>query len=141
MAYQEVVIDETQPSNVEYFKFTSIGEKLAGYFLRTEPTTGTYAKEGQLNYIFRAKKRDGEVGDISLTPPTMAARGLEQAAKEGLLKPGAMVVLEFHKELAPTKAGYSPTKLFKLKIDPNPGKPPPPVAAPASAPDPEDIPF
>lgn len=142
MAYVEVELTEEEMSGggLSYFRFTTLGDTLAGRFVRTQAATGQYAKPGQLDYVFKMKLEDGSVGEKAISPPVDAARRLEKANKLGHLTPGAAVLLKYvdDKDIGKEK----PMRVFSLKIDPTgaaskPAKvvvPPPPAAD-------DDLPF
>ncbi len=139
MAYQEVTIpdEELGGSNAEFFKFNAIGDSLAGLYVKTVASTGTYAKPGQLDYIFYTKRDDGSVAESRFTPPYAAAKMLGKAAADGLLIPGAAVILKWVRN-KPIDGREQPMKIFELKVDHKPKLSGPVVPTPRVKPAPDD---
>lgn len=142
MAFREVDLTEEERAAMQgaYFKFNAIGDRLMGRFLSTRPSTGTYAKPGQLDYVFRHKNAEtGAIEDVTLTPPADLVAKLKKAG----LKPGWKVSITYASDLDVGKE--SPMKIFKLLVDDSPAAAPAPAApAPKPAPKPapaDDIDF
>lgn len=142
MAFREVDLTEEERAALSgsFFKFNAIGDRLAGKFLSTRPSTGTYAKPGQLDYTFRHKNAEGVIEDVTLTPPADLAAKLKKAA----LQPGWKVSITYTSDLPTGKE--SPMKVFKLLVDDSPAAAPaaaapPPKPQPKPAPSPDDIDF
>ena len=132
MAWKDVELteEEQQGSGArKFYKFAAIGDKMAGRFVKTQPSTGTYAKPGQLDYVFRVKSAEtGAIEEVLVTPPFDAALRLEKATKANMMPVGAAVLLTF---VSTRNVGKEhDQKIFSLKVDPTPGpsapKPPPP---------------
>ncbi len=135
MAFVEVKVDENELSGGDFFKFDALGTKLTARFVSFVAKKGNFEKLEQ-HYTFRTK-----AGDVVVNAPTHLARTLEKAA----LKPGHAVMMEYVRDLPPTREGYSPMKIFKVLVDsapPKPGaaKPPPPPPVPEADPL-DDIPY
>lgn len=143
MAFREVDLTEEERAALSgtFFKFNAIGDRLLGRFIGTRPSTGTYAKPGQLDYTFRHKNAEGVVEDVTLTPPADLALKLKKAA----LQPGWKVSITYASEVDTGKE--SKMKVFKLLVDDSDGAaaapkaaPPPPAPKP-KAPAADDIDF
>lgn len=130
MAYKEIELTEEEraAAGAKFFKFGAIGDKLVGRFIRTQPTTGTYAKAGQLDYVFRTK-----AGDVSLSPPADAALKLKKAN----LKPGNAVMISYERDQDVGKESLM--KVFRVLVDDSPAVAKKPEPAPPPVPD--DIDF
>ncbi len=141
MAFREVELTEEERAAMSgaYFKFSAIGDRLVGRFISTRPSTGTYSKPGQLDYIIRHKNAEGAIEDVTLTPPADLAAKLKKAQ----LKPGWKVSITYASDHDVGKE--SPMKVFKLLVDDSdPPKAATPAPAPApkpKAPAPDDIDF
>ena len=131
MAFEEVTLSEEERAALgsTFFKFSAIGESLAGIFVSKRPSTGQYAKGD--DYVFRVKdKATGAIGEVVLSPPTDLAQKLKKADP----KPGNKMIMTYTGDLDVQKA--SPMKQFKLLIDRSASAVP--AAAPKPAPKPED---
>lgn len=135
MAMEEITLtpEEQAAANTTFFKWTKgIGEKFSGRFIRTQEQTGTYAKKGRLDYVFKYKDEAGAVREGVLT-----GVDLEMKLKKANLKPGISRVAITHVEDRDIQKD-NPMKVFKVLVDHSPAagaaaapapKPPPPPAA------------
>lgn len=145
MAFREVELTEEERAAMSgaYFKFNAIGDRIVGRFISTRPSTGTFAKPGQLDYTIRHKNAEtGAIEDVTLTPPADLAAKLKKAQ----LKPGWKVSITYSSDVDVGKE--SPMKVFKLLVDDSdapaaakPAAPPAPAPKPKPAPAPDDIDF
>lgn len=101
MAMREVTTPENEG---EFFKFTAIGDKLAGYFAEAYENEGQYGTNH--NYKFVTKQ-----GVMIFTAKSRALQLLTAAD----LKPGYKVILTYTANRDVGKE--SPLKLFKLQVD------------------------
>lgn len=142
MAFRPVTLTKEEEASVgaNFFKFSSIGQKLLGRYLRTQPQTGPYARAGHLDYVFRIRTDDEAISEVVFSPPVRAMQLLEKAVKAGMLKPNYAVKITYVSDLDVGKA--QPMKNFALEIDDAPtapaARPPPPPPSPRSD---DDIPF
>lgn len=148
MAFKKVELTKEEEEALKggnYFKFTAVGQKMLGRFVRTQPQTGQFAKQGQLDYVFRANvaHEDGTKAVEEVVVNTNKQLNA-QLAKCGL-KPGYAVKITFVSEL--DVGQQSKMKVYEVEYDDAPpaGKaapppPPPPKPAAAAAED-DDVPF
>lgn len=135
MAFEEVQLTEEEKAGLsaKFVKFDAIGDKFVGRFVRTQPATGKYSKQGDLGYVFRAKDTHGVVAEWTLEPNAGLAAQLKKAA----LQPNYAVRITFNGEQDTGKE--SPLKLFKVEVDrvvsTAAAPPPPPPPKPAAAAD------
>ena len=130
MAFKEVELsaEEQASSGQTFFKFSAIGDRMAGVFISSKVVAGKFGEKRE--YLFRTRE-----GNVALTPPTDAARKLEKAN----LKPGWKVIVTYTGDRDVGKE--QPMKQFKVLVDTEIGAP---VAAPApvvAAPAVDDLPF
>ena len=123
MAFVE--IEDTGAPTGKFFKFVAIGDMFQGRFVGVTTKEGTYGTE--YNYTF---DRVGERWTISAK--TNMRQKLEKAAKDGLLKPGREVRIEYTGAVDTGK--QSPMQVFKVQVDDSDT----PANAPVSS---DDIPF
>jgi hypothetical protein len=136
MAMREVKIpDGPADGGAErtFKKFLAIGDKMAGFFVKTQMGTGQYQKP---QLVLRTKEGVDQVADM----PYNLEQGIKQALSEGL-KQGHPVMVDF----TGTKdiGQQNPMKLFRVRFDPDITKLPAPKPykpAEQSYGD-EDIPF
>lgn len=127
-----------------FFKFPSIGTKMLGKFVRSQPQTGQYAKKDLLDYVFRAHvtHEDGSKTVEEVVVNTNKQLNA-QLAKCGL-KPGSAVKIVFKEEL--DVGQQSKMKVYDVEFDHNPAPPkgaaapPPPPPKPDAGGD-DDVPF
>lgn len=148
MAMKEVTLDPSeQGDGTQFLKFDAIGTKFRGLYKGTRAATGTYAKQGEVEYLFKNKE-----GLHSHKPGADLKKKLEKAIASGDLKLDYECSIEFtHTRPMVTKDGSpmldaqgnpkSPQKILKFMCGPyTPG-----VAAPAAARPPvpadDDVPF
>jgi hypothetical protein len=127
MAFKEIELTEEEKAALgsDFYKFTAIGQKLVGKFVRTQAQSGQFAKAHLIDYVFKMKNEAGAVVEAVLNPPTDLGQKLKKAA----LKPGHAVMITYASDLDVGKE--SPMKIFKVLVDDSPAagaaaKPPPP---------------
>lgn len=103
MAFRDVEPDSFEPRN--FYKFTAIGDKLAGWFVKTVETTAF--EKPATEYTFRDK--DGV--DWTITP----SGALKQQLAKAALKPGNRAIITYtgNKDIGKP----SPMKTFKVQVD------------------------
>lgn len=144
MAFEEVVITEEdrKAASGSFFKFAKVGDRLVGRYVSSKPSSGQYAKPGQLDYTFKARV-NGAITEVTISPSFDLAIRLKKASESpGGLKPGHLVEIVYTGDVDTGQA--SPMKQFKLSVDRSPPKsatptPPPPPPPPAAGGD--DIDF
>jgi hypothetical protein len=125
MAYKEIDPGPA-PEMGDFYKFTAIGQKFAGIFVRFEVAEGTYGKENR--WTFRNKD-----GAFTITANFDLHRRFVKAALDPNKVGSRKVLVEYLKD-AQAKPGQSGMKIFSLKVhDEIPEAP----AAPVDS----DIPF
>lgn len=156
MAFKKIELSKEEEESLQgggnFVKFTAIGQKFLGRFLRSQPQTGTFAKADRADYVFRApaKNEDGTVRTGADGKPVVeeaVINGtkrlhflLNREIKNGHLKPNYAVKITLIAENDIGQANKE--KVFDVEIDDVVGaaKPPPPPPPPAdSAAD--DVPF
>ena len=147
MGFKKVELSKEEEDALQggnFFKFPTIGTKLLGRFVRTQPQTGQYAKADLLDYVFRARVKNEETGAESIEEVVVNTnKRLHATLKKCNLKPGYAVKIT---HTATQDVGQqSPMKLYDVEVDdsPAPAKaaaaPPPPPPPPAAADD--DLPY
>lgn len=136
MAFEEVVITEEdrKASSGSFYKFAKVGDRLVGRLVGTKPSTGQYAKPGQLDYTLKARI-NGAITEVTISPSFDLQVRLRKASESpGGLKPGHLLEIVYDADVDTGQA--SPMKQFKLSVDRSPPKsaaptppPPPPPAA------------
>lgn len=136
MAFEEVVITEEdrKASSGSFYKFAKVGDRLVGRLVGTKPSTGQYAKPGQLDYTLKARI-NGAITEVTISPSFDLQVRLRKASESpGGLKPGHLLEIVYAADVDTGQA--SPMKQFKLSVDRSPPKsaaptppPPPPPAA------------
>lgn len=126
-----------------YFKFTAIGQKLLGKFLRTQPQTGQYAKKDLLDYVFRANVTHEDGTKTTEEVVVNTNKQLNAQLAKCKFQPGYAVKITFASEL--DVGQQSKMKVYEVEFDSNPpskaGAPPPPPKPAADVPADDDIPF
>lgn len=140
MAFEEVTLTKEETAEIgsggSFFKFTAIGEKLAGRFVKTETRRSATYNRDETVYHFRVKQADGSIVVVMHTPGVQLARLLSKAN----LQPGNAVLIQYTADQA-IEGKPHPMKIFSLKIDrssaPAAAKPPPPPPPEVDG----DVPF
>lgn len=108
MAYREVKPEDVPQEGGKFLKvkevFAKIGDKFGGYFVEAGADVGQYGRD----YTFLIK---GEEKTISF-------KGiLDTQLQKAKPLPGEAVVITFIGEKPPTKEGFSPMRLFTVRVD------------------------
>lgn len=139
--------EEALQGGGNFFKFTAIGQKLLGRFVKTQKQTGQFAKADLEDYVFRVAKKDengqviaGQTEEVVVN----TNKQLNAKLKKCGLKAGYAVKITFASELDVGQA--SKMKVYEVEYDASPSPagaakpPPPPPPPPAPAAD-DDVPF
>jgi hypothetical protein len=132
----ELTEEEKQSGSGEYYKFKSIGEKLLAVFVSSSPSSGQYAKPGDVDYTLKTRGADGKVKEVKFTPRHNLAKQMAKAQ----LKPGYRVLITYTEDVDVGKE--SPMRVYSFQFDASPqaAKPPPPPP-PSREPGDDDLPF
>ena len=130
----ELTDEEKAALGMQYVKFTAIGQTLLGKVMSTRPSTGTYAKPGDLDFVIRTKNAEGAIVDMLLTP----GGDLGPKFKKAKVAAGFKLMIEYVGDRDVGKE--QPMKVFKLKVDASGAGAAPAAPAPASAPKPAPAP-
>jgi hypothetical protein len=124
MAFKEVPDDEAPRG--QFFKFDAIGDKFGGYFVNAVERDGKFGRK--VAYTFRDKH------GVDWTMPNKWDLDTKLAKQE--LKQGNAVIIEYTSNLNTGKE--NPMAKFKVQIDREVTKLPPPAAPKAKE---DDLPF
>lgn len=147
MAWKKVELSKEEEDALQggnFFKFSGIGSKMLGRYVRSQKQTGQFAKADREDWIFRAKvkKEDGSeaVEEVSVNP----TKKLQATLKKANLKVGTAVKITLVAEIEIGMPNKMPEYDVETDDSPvpagaaaKPPPPPPPPAAPAS----DDVPF
>lgn len=144
MAFKKVTLSAEEEAALQtgnFFKFSGIGSKLLGRFVRSQKQTGSFAKADREDWIFKAHvvKEDGSkvVEEVHFNPTKKAHAVLKKAG----LKPGYAVKITLTAEIDIGMANKMPEYDIEVDDAPPSGKPaPPPPPPPVAAAD-DDVPF
>lgn len=128
------------PPGGKFHKFEKIGDKLHGLFVRHEQGKNQFEKTED-RYVFKTKDTaTGQFVDTTVGANYDLNRRMQKALKEGTIKPGYKVIVQFVGEM-PIEGQTKPMRVFKVVAE-APGTAPAAPAAPPPPPPPgDDIPW
>lgn len=152
MAWRDV--DSGPPPELpEFFKFAAIGDNFAGKFISYSSKPDEYEGRKYTKHDYTFEAISGIGAGIAAIPGklyTISAhahlhQGLERAIKDGLI-PGHLVAAKYTGNLTKPDGTATNMKLFKVRIDMEPGAkksaaPPAPKPPPPPPPADDDVPF
>lgn len=139
--------EEALQGGGNFFKFTAIGQRLLGRFVKSQKQTGQYAKADLLDYVFRIASKDedgkviaGKTEEVLLN----ANKQLHAKLAKCKLQPGYAVKITFTGEIDVGQP--SKMKVYEVEFDASPApsgaaKPPPPPPPPPTPAADDDVPF
>jgi len=146
MAFKKVTLSPEEEAALQgggnFFKFSGIGSKMLGRFVKSQPQTGQYAKKDREDYVFRVAAKDehgqviaGKTEEVTVN----ATKKLHAQLQKAHLKPGWPVKITLIAEIEIGMPNKMPEYDVEFDDSAPAGKPaaPPPPPPPAD----DDIPF